>query len=199
MSKVERLEAALRTERDTLRKEGNLTCANVINTYIQNADTTSKERLFDLLTKSDTDTVSDEIVIRTNFEMQVKWDQVANAWVGAIEGSYSPWLVGVAPGGDRNSGMLRDASKGRDTVWYADEQYWKNGGHLIADHDDPETDDDGDGSKQTLVTKESIIAGLQKMAEKSPSHFGDMISENDDAITHDVFAQYVLLGEIVYG
>jgi hypothetical protein len=38
------------------------------------------------------------------------------------------------------------------------------------------------------------------MAEKSPQHFGDMLSEsNADSITADVFLQYVALGEIVYG
>lgn len=37
------------------------------------------------------------------------------------------------------------------------------------------------------------------MAEKDPRHFGDLVSENDDADTHDVFIQHVLFGEVIYG
>lgn len=37
------------------------------------------------------------------------------------------------------------------------------------------------------------------MAEKSPRHFADLLSEDDDATTHDVFIQHVLFGEVIYG
>lgn len=37
------------------------------------------------------------------------------------------------------------------------------------------------------------------MAEKWPRHFGNFISENEDAETGDVFIQLALLGDIVYG
>ena len=48
-NKVARVEAALRTERDTLRKLGDISSSNVINTYLQNADADSKTRLFDII------------------------------------------------------------------------------------------------------------------------------------------------------
>lgn len=198
MNKVARVEAALRTERETLRKEGNLTCANVINTYLQNADDDSKTRLFDIIMLGGTPQPLGDL-IQPNFEMSVNWDQVANAWIGAFESGYSPWLVKVNPGADPISVTLQNAAKGKGENWYADGDYWASSGQMYVDHDDPNTGDDGDGSMQTLVTKESIVAGLQKMAEKSPSHFANMISGNDDAETHDVFAQYVILGEIIYG
>lgn len=37
------------------------------------------------------------------------------------------------------------------------------------------------------------------MATESPRHFGDLLSENDDAATHDVFIQHVLFSEVIYG
>lgn len=37
------------------------------------------------------------------------------------------------------------------------------------------------------------------MAEKDPVHFDDLLGESDDAITHDVFMQHVIFGEIIYG
>lgn len=45
----------------------------------------------------------------------------------------------------------------------------------------------------------AIRSGLQIMATKYPRHYADMISENDDADTADVFLQCCLFGEIVYG
>ncbi len=41
--------------------------------------------------------------------------------------------------------------------------------------------------------------GLALMAEKSPSHLGDLLAENDDASTADVLVQYAALGSVVYG
>jgi hypothetical protein len=44
----------------------------------------------------------------------------------------------------------------------------------------------------------AIKNGLKVMAEKYPHHWQDFVSENDDAITGDVFLQCCLFGEIVY-
>ena len=37
------------------------------------------------------------------------------------------------------------------------------------------------------------------MAEKYPRHFTDMIQEQDDATTADVFFQCVVLQDVIYG
>lgn len=44
-----------------------------------------------------------------------------------------------------------------------------------------------------------IIKGEQLMHDQQPSHYEDMIDENGDAITGDVWFQYATLGELVYG
>jgi hypothetical protein len=44
-----------------------------------------------------------------------------------------------------------------------------------------------------------VEKGLVLMAEKAPQHFGDLISGNDDADTHDIAVQLMCMGEIVYG
>ncbi len=49
-----------------------------------------------------------------------------------------------------------------------------------------------------LLTWDNVAKGFEIMAEKYPHHFGDFITENDDATTADVFLQCCLLGEIVY-
>lgn len=46
---------------------------------------------------------------------------------------------------------------------------------------------------------QAIERGVNVMAEKCPRHFADVINENDDAITGDVFLQCCLFGEVIYG
>ena len=49
------------------------------------------------------------------------------------------------------------------------------------------------------VTLESFTKGLSVMANRYPRHFKDVIAENHDAETSDVFIQCAVFGEIVYG
>ncbi len=57
-----------------------------------------------------------------------------------------------------------------------------------------------DGETETYtLTREKLIAGLQVMASKYPRHFADVLNENDDASTGDVFLQCCLFGEIIFG
>tara|TARA_R110000751_G_scaffold13420_2_gene45072 strand:- start:649 stop:1074 length:426 start_codon:yes stop_codon:yes gene_type:complete len=44
-----------------------------------------------------------------------------------------------------------------------------------------------------------MINGIQLMSESQTQHFDDLISENYDAITADIFLQYSLFGEVVFG
>lgn len=58
--------------------------------------------------------------------------------------------------------------------------------------------DKEDGS-ESFMTWMSIQSGTNLMAEKYDWHFMDVIMENDDAVTADVWLQCVLLNEVVYG
>ena len=46
---------------------------------------------------------------------------------------------------------------------------------------------------------ENIKRGEEIMLKEYPKHFANILSENDDAETADVWFQLVVLGEIVYG
>lgn len=65
-------------------------------------------------------------------------------------------------------------------------------------YDDPEKPE-GNGKGVKVVTMNDIQKGLNVMANKYASHFGDFVSENDDSITADVFLQCVVLGDVIYG
>jgi hypothetical protein len=58
---------------------------------------------------------------------------------------------------------------------------------------------EGDAPKERVLDAAAIDRGLKVMAKKYPRHFGNWLSERDDAETGDVFIQCCLLGEIVYG
>lgn len=118
----------------------------------------------------------------------VEWPKIVNAIIGAFEGGSTYWLraadYGYTPDGIEGSPL------------YAEDQFWAKGGKMSVSYDDPE-DEEHRASKEISLIE--IKQGLRSMAEKDPRHFGDLVSENDDAITHDVFIQHVIFGEIIYG
>ena len=56
-----------------------------------------------------------------------------------------------------------------------------------------------DNKKLYILDLPKIKSGLKIMAEKYPRHFGNWLSEDDDATTGDVFIQCCLFGEVKYG
>lgn len=49
------------------------------------------------------------------------------------------------------------------------------------------------------LTPESLFKGMQLMVDKYPHHFSDIINDNDDATTGDVFLQLCLFDDVIYG
>lgn len=49
------------------------------------------------------------------------------------------------------------------------------------------------------LSPRSLKRGWAIMAEKYPRHFADVLLQNDDVVTGDVFLQCCLFGEIIYG
>ncbi len=49
------------------------------------------------------------------------------------------------------------------------------------------------------LDRAAMEKGIQIMAEKYPEHFADVISEDGDAATGDVFLQCCLFGELIFG
>lgn len=62
----------------------------------------------------------------------------------------------------------------------------------IRDAEDPQT-------ILGTLTAVSWQKGETLMLQNQPKHFADIIAENDDATTADVFLQFALMGELVYG
>jgi len=71
---------------------------------------------------------------------------------------------------------------------------FKNGSLTIRD-----VSGEGDNKKEYILNLPAIAEGLQIMADKEPRHFRDFMTEDDDAITGDVFLQCCLFKEVIYG
>ena len=65
-----------------------------------------------------------------------------------------------------------------------------HGGRVIIKHDDGES---------SILTRATIERGLKVMANEYPKHMDDILNENYDADTADVFLQCCVFGEVVYG
>jgi hypothetical protein len=53
--------------------------------------------------------------------------------------------------------------------------------------------------KTVYMDLESVQRGIDVMSKKYPQHWSDFLSQNDDAITADVFIQCCVFGEAIYG
>lgn len=118
----------------------------------------------------------------------VDWSKIVNAIIGAFEGGSTYWL--------RSADYVYTPKGVEGNPMYAETAFWSKGGKMKLHYDDPEIDERCATKDVNLI---EIKAGLRSMSEKDPRHFGDLLSENDDADTHDVFIQHVLFGEIIYG
>lgn len=120
----------------------------------------------------------------------VPLSRIAGLLVSALEGGSGYWLrvekYQVPP---TPVAHMEDL----DEVYpHVDYPLTEGGAVICRDIEDPKR------GKLTLDL-DAIKRGLALMQARSPRHWGDFVSENYDATTGDVFVQYCLLGELVYG
>jgi hypothetical protein len=127
------------------------------------------------------------ITIKT--ETPISPERIACLMISAVEGGCNYWCSGLF--------LERPTEKGlSEQPWYAAPELYENPELRLRVVEQVEVDDE---TKDYVVDLIDIQRGLQIMAEKYPTHFADIVNENDDAITADVFLQCVALKEVVYG
>ena len=102
-----------------------------------------------------------------------------------------------------------DAEKGLFTDCECREDKWAKAlmegkGVIVYDlYDEDEEDFDGEGefpeSAKHRITIADVEKGLKLMQEQYPRHYADLVEEEDDAITGDVWLQLAVFGELIYG
>ncbi len=122
--------------------------------------------------------------------IEITAQQIADNMVAAIEGGSNYWMDSVTPI-DRN---------GKITVepWYSDPNYYDIGFSFTVNFDDPKLPAGNHKGKRWVGTSD-LIAGLMVMASKYPARFGELISDQGDQITADVFFQCVVLQDVPFG
>jgi hypothetical protein len=76
-----------------------------------------------------------------------------------------------------------------------------NGGTLVV-YDEYEMDselNDGEEPTKHYLTLKGVRKGLRLMKKEYPHHYADLVEENDDAITGDIWLQLAVFGEVIYG
>lgn len=127
-------------------------------------------------------------------EITVPLERITNSLIGAFEGGSTYWLRQI----EYVDGPIK--AENYDGPAYAEESFWHDGGRATLTYDNPEADESDDGDQTSMeIGLPELQKGLVAFALKCPSHFGDLIAENDDAITHDCYIQCVLFGDVVYG
>lgn len=129
--------------------------------------------------------MSDEKTATITVEFQVSLERLDDLLTTAIEGGMSnQWCARL---------FRKDARKrSAESPWYA--SAFRDGHVMEVVEDSGERDK----AKYTLDLN-AALEGLSLMSKESPHHFADFLNENEDAITGDVWLQYAVLKELVYG
>ncbi len=132
---------------------------------------------------------------------EIDVEKIRNLLCCAFEGGSNYWYMidkAIYPPGFKSKDY-GEGGKGQNgpNYWHwAELLPTQEGGALIISSKEG---DEINGTKTWRLDREAIQHGLKIMAEECPQHYGNFLSENEDAITGDVFLQCCLFGEIVYG
>ena len=119
------------------------------------------------------------VMVKT--EVAITQQRVEDLLCGAFEGGSNYWAYFV----------VSKKQKQGVKIDYIYEIATRGGEITINDRETGET--------LGFLNEESIKKGLQLMAEKYPNRFIDVVNENDDADTADIFVQLAVMGELVFG
>jgi hypothetical protein len=139
----------------------------------------------------------------TGFEIKttrtITRDQVANLLANAFEGGSNYWYLIEEFHAPSTYQFNYGADLKKPAGYFTHIDYPLNpDGYLVVS--DYYGADDGKVVKRRLNYR-SIKRGLQLMSQSKTyaHHWRDFIDENDDAITADVFLQFCLFGDVIYG
>jgi hypothetical protein len=123
-----------------------------------------------------------------NIPVTITEEQIENIIVGALEGGSNYWyLIG--------EGIPPQDESGRTMSERITHEIINNPEYKLAIHDL----EDEEGEPLGYLTQEGMIKAFEIVATNYNWHYQNLINEEDDAETHDVFFQCAVMGEIVFG
>lgn len=139
--------------------------------------------------------------IQINHEIRPR--RIADMMITAIEGNHMTrsWCEGIylsSHGGGENYVHSTEPN----TVWYDDAKLYEDGSGLVltvVEHNDSDDPEDWKKHEVTLADLENGFKLMADPANKYAHHWTDFLNENEDIITADVWLQFAVLKEVVYG
>jgi hypothetical protein len=120
---------------------------------------------------------------------EVSNSQIENLVVSALEGGSNYWYNITDFGKPVRYEFRTDSDKIFRHVDYP----MNPGGYLVIEStEEPKR-------KSARLNLKNIHRGLVLMAAKYPAHYADVLNDNTDQSTADVFLQLALYGEVIYG
>lgn len=110
--------------------------------------------------------------------------RVNDLLTGALEGGCNYWYR-----------IVRPAALPEGAAFWSDVPFLPGGSLTLETLDRDEIG----GARTWTLDRAAMRRGLQVMAEEFPTAFGDLLHENDDAETADIWLQCALFGELVFG
>lgn len=137
--------------------------------------------------------MSSKTLIAPPIPNPIKDEDRENLLCSAIEGGSNYWYFF---GEEANRIIYDETERYKKGIPFVD-RLWTalKKGAVIPVHDL----EDENGEKIGEISLESIYKGEALLLEKYPKHFADIISEDTDATTGDIWFQLAALGELVYG
>lgn len=120
---------------------------------------------------------------------EISTQDIADLATTAFEGNpmTASWCFKAKP--------LTEVPPAPDTAWYYNPEFWKSDFQIEVTFDGPDT-----GAQETRVINYAAVQkGFDLWAEHQPSSFGDFLQHEADAETADIWWQFVVLGDVIYG
>lgn len=125
------------------------------------------------------------IAVQTTIEVSLS--QVQNLLISALEGGSNYWC--------QIAGYQYAEGKKANAYEFRHVEVVFDGGKILLN----EFGDEGDTIQQFVVGLDELKEGIRRMARDDTYHWKNIVEENDDAETGDVFLQMTLFDEIRYG
>lgn len=111
------------------------------------------------------------------------------------------WPLVKAYKSDADNGLFEDCDC-REDKWAV--ALLKGKGVVVYDTYDEDAEDaeaitDFPESAKHHITIDDVKKGLELMRDQYPRHWADLVEEDDDLITGDVWLQLTVFGELIYG
>ena len=131
--------------------------------------------------------MTNNVVTEVNVKVPITKQRISDLLCCAFEGGSNYWYMIKK---SKKPAKLEFRSNEEVVFFHLDYPLNEGGNLTITDQED--------NNKAYVLDLDSITKGIQVMAEKYPRHFADMVSEDFDATTGDVFLQCCLFGEVIY-